>query len=236
MKIEAKRLKAISKTYDPTNDFDKYLIEYGSKEILRGTKKESVLELGCSTGVMTGILVKNFKKVTVLDGAKKYLDIVRKKYGKKIKCHHALVEHFVPQEKFDYIIAAHFFEHVQAPAKQMARIKKWLKPNGILHIIVPNANSLNRLIGTSLGMIKKPNELTARDKNVGHRRVYYKKRLLDDIKKAGLKIASVRGIYLKPFSNAQMMHFDKKLIRAFYEVGKIVPVELCNELYVRCKR
>lgn len=228
-------LNKVAKRYNANRDFDKYLIKFGANHILNGIRKGSVLEIGCSNGIMTDILVRNFKKVVVVDAAKLYLQKISDKHGNKVKCLYSLLENFKNKDKFDNIIAARLLEHLDNPVEQLKRIKSWLKSKGFLHIIVPNANSLNRLVGLKLGILKKTTQLTARDVRFGHKRVYDKKLLLKHIHKAGLKIVKFEGIYLKPLSNAQMIKFTPKLIRAFYEISKIMPVELCSELYVRCK-
>ncbi|MFH0732117.1 MAG: class I SAM-dependent methyltransferase [Candidatus Omnitrophota bacterium] len=233
MKIE-KKLDVIARNYKPEKDFDKYLIRYGAGYIIKNIRRTNVLEIGCASGIMTDILVRNFKKVAIVEGAQKYAQQMKRKYGSKIKCYISVVERFETKEKFDNIIAAHLIEHLHNPIKQLKRMKKWLKPNGFLHIIVPNANSLNRLFGLKLGIIRNVNELTPRDIKLGHKRVYNKKMLFQHIRRAGLSVAEIKGIYLKPLPNNRMIRYSKKTIHAFYEIGNMVPSDLCNELYARC--
>lgn len=52
-----------------------------------------------------------------------------------------------PDDHFDFITYGAVFEHLYHPAQVLARSIKWLKPGGIVHIEVPNADNLvGRLI------------------------------------------------------------------------------------------
>jgi 2-polyprenyl-3-methyl-5-hydroxy-6-metoxy-1,4-benzoquinol methylase len=214
---------------------DYYLHEYHERVLLQRVQGPRILEMGCGEGAITKMLGRNFPEVVSVDGSR----ILIEKASKHVNMPNvvfslSLFEEFVPDGKFSSILMICILEHVDDPVLILKRAKEWLEPEGKIYIIVPNALSLNRQVGKAMGMLKELNELHERDILVGHRRVYDPKRLLADIKMAGLKEVFINGILLKPLSDAQMQTWDKKLIEAFYEVGKNYP-SICTEIYAECR-
>jgi hypothetical protein len=84
-------------------------------------------------------------------------------------------------------------------------------------------------------MLGAVTELNDDDRRIGHRRVYTRDALVEDVEASGLRVEHAGGVYLKPLSNAQVESWPEELIQAFYEVGKLHP-ELCAELMVVAAR
>jgi 2-polyprenyl-3-methyl-5-hydroxy-6-metoxy-1,4-benzoquinol methylase len=235
---EKKRLESVGKWYHSFNDFDSNLIRFSGKEILENIgKNKKVLEVGCASGVMTKMLATRCTSLTVVDGNKHYIgqakSFVRKRNVKFII---SLIEDFEPKEKYDVIIVASLLEHVKYPKRVLRHVTKLLAKNGQIHITVPNAHSLHRRIGKAMGLIKNLQEFSKRDKMLKHRRLYNKATLTRDVISSRLKIVSCKGIFLKPLSNQQMESFPKRMLEAFYKVGKTTPPEFCSELYICCEK
>lgn len=211
-----------------------FLLRYRIKSLLPRLKGSRVLELGCAEGGMTKALVECFPRVVIVEGSQ----VLLKRARQNVKARNAtfccsFFEDFEPDGTFSSIIMSHIIEHLDNPIAFLKRASKWLAPKGLIHIIVPNAEALNRRIGKEMGMLKRLDELHERDRRVGHLRVYSRKTLFTDIKAAGLKIVHWDGIFLKPLSDAQMQGWDEKLLDAFFEVGRELP-EYCSEIYVEC--
>jgi 2-polyprenyl-3-methyl-5-hydroxy-6-metoxy-1,4-benzoquinol methylase len=236
-KLEKKRLAKIANWYQPSSQkMEFYLINYRLDTVISAIKGPEVLEMGCSTGIMTSRLAKKYPSLTVVDGSEKYIKIVKKKNkAKNIKFIVSLFEDFQTKQLFDDIIMANILEHVKNPIYILKKAKGWLKNDGRIHILVPNAKSLHRKIGQKMGILKSIDAFTEGDKKIGHRRVYIKESLEKDVYKAGLKISKRTGIFLKPFSHSQMGRLDKKILDAFYEIGKELP-DYCTTIYFICKK
>ena len=237
IRLEKSRLKKVANWYDPRNKrMEKILIGYRLQMLLNNLKGPSVLEMGCSTGIMTKELVKKFPTLVVLDGSPEYIEYVKKiTKAKKAKFITTLFEEFNTCDKFDDIIIANALEHVENPVLILKQAKQWLRKEGKIHVMVPNAGSLHRRIGQSLSVITKLDDLSENDKKIGHRRVYDKDSLKRDIYRAGLRVIHQEGIFLKPLSHAQLAKWDKNLLDAFLNVGKLLP-EYCSTIYFICKK
>lgn len=230
MKSEEERLKKISKIYSSRKSFDKFIIKFGTSKILANAKGPNVLELGSADGLMTEFLSTNFKLVHVVEASPRYVKIVKNKKLKNVEIFNSLIEDFSPAGKYDDIILARILEHVVSPKEVLKKAGSWIKPGGRIHIIVPNADSLNRRIGQAMNIIKNRTDLDNHDLSMGHRRVYSTSNLAKEVKSANLKVLKKTGIFLKPLSNKQMLAWPKRLIEALNVVGEEFP-ELCTEIY-----
>lgn len=233
-------LQSIARTYDPSSpkkDFDYWFVRLGFEAIRKLLRGLAVLELGCSTGLMTSLLSQVAKRLVVVDGSASNLARTRRRLGGTghVVLAHQRWEVFEPQELFDDALLVRGLEHVEDPVNLLKRVADWLKPNGRLHVIVPNARSLHRRIGLHMGLVQSLYELHEGDQRVGHRRVYDRETLLGDLGSAGLSPVHCQGILLKPLSNKQLRSWPEALVRAFYQVGLELP-DYCGEIYACCTR
>jgi 2-polyprenyl-3-methyl-5-hydroxy-6-metoxy-1,4-benzoquinol methylase len=231
-KAVRERVDAAASWYDSRNDFDQHLIKFSWFKIRQRARGDSVLELGSSDGLMTEELVREFSRVVVLEGSAKNVSSVRARFP-SVEIHHQLFENFVTDERFDNVIAARVLEHVDEPVELLRKARRWLKPGGALHVVVPNAESLNRKLGLAMGLIPRLDALTERDKHVGHVRVYRRDLLIAHIREAGLQLTEIGGTFLKPLSNAQMLDWSPELIWGFYKLSDELP-QYCTEIYALC--
>ncbi len=236
-KKEKARLKKIATWYKPSNQkVEFYLINYRAIVMIPKIKGPKVLEMGCSTGIMTRQLAKKFPDLTVIDGSKEYIEYTKNLIKEnRTKFIISLFEEFETKDKFDDIIMANILEHVKNPILILKNTKNWLKKTGRIHVMVPNARSLHRRVGQKLGIIRNLDDFSSNDKKIGHRRVYTKESLKKDIKRSGLRTVYYEGIFLKPLPHSQMESWGKKLFDAFFEIGKQLP-DYCSTIYFICKK
>ena len=140
-------------------------------------------------------------------------------------------------EEYDIVVVGFVLEHVDDPVLIIKRFMRNVKSGGRMYIAVPNAEALNRRLGQLAGMLPDILQLSENDLLLGHRRYYTMKTLTSEITKAGYEIENAEGIYLKPFTTAQILslHLDRKVITALCEVGVHYP-ELCLSFMVRIRR
>ncbi len=221
-----------SAKYSSFNSFDAFAIKHAAWLIHKNRADKKLLELGCADGIMTQYLIKDFD-VTAVDGWQKGVNKIRKRFGKKVKTHTCLFEEFKTKKIYSDIVISHVLEHIENPPELLTKAKKWLAPNGKIHIVVPHGHSLHRLLATAIGYLKKPNQLTKKDLETGHRRVYLLFELQSDVKKAGLKIIHTEGILIKPLPDFWMLYFGKVIINFFVRLGKYFP-KIAGEIYLVC--
>jgi len=100
----------------------------------------SVLDIGCSTGIMTSSFAKRFGKVTGIDIDKEAVE-----YAKKHNDKHNLwfdvrdgLSTWFPDSYFDVIICNQVYEHVMSSKLLFKEIYRLLKPGGICYFAAGN--------------------------------------------------------------------------------------------------
>jgi 2-polyprenyl-3-methyl-5-hydroxy-6-metoxy-1,4-benzoquinol methylase len=236
-------LEEVSNNYDPSNpenDFDYWLIQFDFQSLDNYLIGDKVLELGCGKGVLTNKLAKKCKQLILVEGSIRYIDYVKEelKNQNNIEYHHSLWEefHYGASDISDVIFSSGL-EHInkKTAIKIFDNIKKWLRPGGKLHIIVPNANSLHRRVAYHMGLIKDVHELSDRDRLLKHERVFDKDILYDEIQENGFKITHWEGIFLKPLPNSMMMKFNNDIIKGFNGISNELP-DYCAHIYTVCEK
>lgn len=231
-KSEQQKLDKIASWYTNQNwGFYTKLVHMGFRTIEPHLKPGSMLEVGPADGEMTKFLLPQAEELEIVDAAQSYVDKV-KLLDSRIVGYCSLIEDFDAPKLYDNVVFAHVLEHVVNPVEVLKRLSGFLKPGGRLHIIVPNANSLHRQVGVKMGMMKDVHELNDADKSVDHKRVYDHESLSEDVKKAGMSIVEMGGIFYKPLSNSQIeAQWSDELIEGFFQLGKDYPYQ-SSELFV----
>lgn len=213
------------------NSIQRHICDWIKEKI---SPSDSILELGFGDGLVTEILSASSSDYTVIEGSEKICQIAANKFN-NIDIVHTLFEEFTPKKKYDIIIAGHVLEHVKKPVDLLSKIKKWIKPSGHLIVVVPNAESIHRELAVIMGLQKKNSDLSARDHQVGHIRVYNLEGLKNDVDAAGWKVEEERGFFLKVLPNSMMLEYSPDLIQAMNLVSKnLRPQDTANlALYLK---
>lgn len=226
-------LEETAEWYDTSEDFDKHLIRASWERISRRCQGRSVLELGSADGLMTGYLVQRFERVAVVEGAATYAERVARLFP-TAEVHRSLFEDFTTAERFDNVVAARVLEHVDDPVGLLRYLTQWLNPGGLVHIVVPNAESLHRRLGVVMGLLGRVDDLGDRDRRLGHLRVYRGDLLRQHIREAGLELLELTGSYVKPLSNAQMIDWPPEVLSGLSRLSDDLPA-YAAELYALCE-
>ena len=208
------------------------------RRVVEKSNGESLLELGIGHGRAVSFFAKNFNRHVVVEGSeeviRKYID----NYGNQdSEIVHSYFEVFRTDEKFDCISMGFILEHVEDPVLVLKNFAKFLKAEGIIYIAVPNATSMHRQIGVIAGLMDDLKSLSEDDFKLGHRRYYNIADLRAEISTAGLIECSLEGIFLKPFTTAQLekLSLPSEVFEALMVIGKDYP-ELCNAILMEVKQ
>ena len=110
------------------------------KDYLKETKEYNLLDIGCSTGIMTNEYSKHFKEVIGLDLDSKAISYAQKKFEKKgltFICKPIEEKNF-EENVFDVITCSHIYEHVPDDKILLDKIFKLLKPGGVCYFAAGN--------------------------------------------------------------------------------------------------
>jgi len=109
---------------------------------LKNTK--SILDIGSGTGISCILLENEGFEMIGVDPDPKNAKLINSKL-KNGKCINCFFEELEINEKVDVIWITHVFEHLENPAQFLEKCKQWIKPNGIICLIVPDCENPNML-------------------------------------------------------------------------------------------
>jgi len=237
MNNEIELLESISAEFYQNGDImDELLVDREVSLISRMVSNKSrAIEIGCGNGYSTERLVKVFDNLLVIEPSKKNIELMQNRIGKEIETCNALLEDFHTDEKFDNIIFLNVLEHVVDPVGALMKIESLLSDDGQVFICVPNCMSLNRRAGYEMGLLESYDKFAPKDILVGHRRLYTVEMLAEHIEEANLVLDEMRGIYLKPLAESQMINLGMDAVKAFYLLGEDAP-QYCANLFAVAKK
>lgn len=224
------------KKFAKSKEYIEYLRtkKYGYKKIALNFIGDSVLELGSDGAATSSILVRWSKNLTIIDMIDK-LSSLRDEDSeiKRAKFIQKRWEEYKCKKLYSDILLTDSLEHVEEPIEILKLAKCWLRDGGKIHIVVPNALSLHRLVGVEMGLLETPYSFNKNDIRSGHKRVYDFVSLKKDIESSKLEIIKMEGVQLKPLSDGQLSTFSDSFKDALDRLSYISQ-EHCAEIYVCC--
>ena len=217
-------LESFAEKYYLNNDIKDIDIEHIMQEtsleliISKATSFNNVLELGIGTGNIIKFFSKKNISLDVLEGSKALIT----NFQTKDTIHnyiHGLFETYTPNKQYDTIFALHVFEHVEDPYNLAQQMYDWLSPGGRLIVVVPNKNSYHRILGKEMGIQNELDDLSERDKLVGHLRVFGFEELEDVFSQNGYQKVERFGFFLKTVSNNLMINYPKNVLQGLNEIS-----------------
>jgi len=116
------------------------------------------LEIGCATGAFLNEAKQQGFDVVGLDASSNYAKFTNKQ-GLEVK-HGRLEDVAFEKEQFDVIAFSHLLEHIENPLAFLEELKTYLKPNGIIFLVVPNVeSSTNKILGYKHSTYQQPDHL-----------------------------------------------------------------------------
>lgn len=231
MSAELERLEGIAGKSLYAAGMNMHTIRYSFRIFERHLRGTSILEMGPAEGVMTELLARTGKSLTIVEGSRAFCDSIAARLP-AVRVAHALFEQFVPAERFDNIVLGHILEHVEDPVDIVRRAAGWLAPGGRILAAVPNSRSLHRQAAVMMKLLRSEDALNEIDLHHGHRRVFGPESFRACFVQAGLAVEIFGGYWLKPLSNAQIeATWTQPMIDAFMELGERYP-DIAAEIYV----
>ncbi len=146
--------------------------------------KTSVPDVGCSEGHYLACFGPDSMGLTIID---EHVEIA-KEYGLNVINKNVEDPDFSLDKTFDAVWANNFFEHMESPHQFLIRMKKCLKPDGVLILGVPVLPYLPLLT-----RLKKFRGAYA----ASHVNFFYRKSLIETVRYAGWDVHEARLFYFK---------------------------------------
>src|SRR5258708_17918734 len=194
---------------------------------LEAQKTRSLVSLGIGHRVVSGAILESLgrglREYTVVEGSpasiQRFLESTALPPNARVV--NALFEEFEPASPVDAVEMGFVLEHVEDPLLVLRRYARFLKPPGTIIIVVPNARSLHRVLGSAAGLLDDVHQLSPEDLQLGHRRYFGLDSITPLVMEARLRILITKGDYLKSLDapTLQRLELGPHSLEACFHVG-----------------
>ena len=145
-----------------------------------------------------------------------------------------------PPDPFDMIIVSCLLHEVENPQKLLAAVRRLCRADTVVHVNVPNARSLHRLLAVAMGLIAAPSEISETQRTMQQRATYDHESLRSELERAGFTVLDGGSLFVKPFTHAQMQELvDQRfltpaMLEGLDRLTNSLP-ELGSEIWVNAK-
>ena len=232
-------LEKVAKEYieaDPGQVVNRKVVMLIIARLLEWVKGPDILEMGFGEDAWTKMLIERFGHSNIVDASEKLLQQAQEIYQNKITTYQSLFEEFQPEKQYDTVLASFILEHVEDPVELLRKTSSWIKPDGQILVVVPNANSFHRQLAVKMGLQSSITDIGETDIKLGHRRVYTVDAMVKDIQAAGLNIIDQKGFFFKPLPQGQMTQLSDQMLMGFMQLGDEQPMENLATIAFNCKK
>ena len=228
------------------SDFEqKYQVLYRRKkvlELIEQEKPQSILEIGCGMNTLASFIPK-FYNFTIVEPGEIFIEKAKKdlqgmKHVNFIQgCFEDKLDE-VKEHTYDFVVLSGLLHEVENPIGLLEAVKKVCLPQTIVHVNVPNALSMHRILAYEAGLIESVEAMSDRNIALQQNNIFDLESLKALIRQTGnVEICEEGSFFVKPFSHKQMeacMEYeiiDEKILDAFYRMIKYMP-RYGSEIYV----
>ena len=116
---------------------------------------------------------------------------------------------------YDMVILSCLLHEVDDPQALLSGVRRWCTAQTVLHVNVPNARSLHRLLALAMGLIPSLHATSQTQRTMQQRGIYDAESLKAELARAGFVVREEGTLFVKPFTHAQMQALvDQRFMNA----------------------
>ncbi len=227
--------------------FEETMVQIRKRKVLSQINRyphNTILEIGCGMSPLF-LDIRDYSEMIVVEpgeGFAKNAEMLARNSDGNVSIIEGFLEDQVDRIKelgfeFDFIVLSGVLHELDDPLRMLQSIYSLCGTNSIVHINVPNARSLHRLIAKEMGLIEDIHDKSEQMIKQERRRTYDADLLKADVESAGFSIIDSGSYFLKPLTHLQMQNcldegiIDEKVLMGFERVMKYLP-QYGAEIYV----
>ncbi len=140
-------------------------------------------------------------------------------------------------EPFDMVVVSGLLHEVPDPERLLRTVRGHCAPGGVVHVNVPSAGSLHRLLAVAMGLVPTAAARSEAQRLLQQRQAYSADELAQELAAAGFRVRERGSILVKPFTHAQMQRLvddgflTPQLLDGLDRLTEALP-ELGSEIWV----
>lgn len=228
-------IKRYTDDYNQPN-FEDYQVMYRRKKVLEVMEKyhpKRIIEIGCGREPLFQYIDWEYDCYVVVEPSENFFNNAKElsKGKDRVICYH---EYFSSSDKLkeieaDFVICSSLLHELEQPVEFLKSVAYICKANTVVHINVPNAYSLHRMIAKEIGMIEDLHDMSERNKLYQQHSVYDLETLKVVTELAGFVVIEEGTYFVKPFTHGQMYNMisnkiiNEEVLDGLYQIGKFFP-------------
>ena len=246
--VQASRsIEAYERAY-LASDFEPVQVQMRKRMLVALLERQAprrILEVGCGTESLFGCMGK-FDEFVVVEPGVGFAEKARQDAAgnPRIRVVEDFIETAAPAlagRRFDLIVVSGLLHEVTDPAAVLKGLHRLCDDRTVVHVNVPNARSLHRLLALEMGLIDALPQLSDRQKTLQQSRTFDMEGLICLSEQCGFRVAEQGSYFIKPFTHRQMADLqaggflDDRMIDGLYGLERHLP-GLGSEIYVNLER
>jgi 2-polyprenyl-3-methyl-5-hydroxy-6-metoxy-1,4-benzoquinol methylase len=163
-----------------------------------------LLEVGCGVAPLF-VDLPDVACVVVEPTASFHAAAARMAEGRRdVELHQLTMEAYTPAQPFDFVVISGLLHEVPDPKAVLLAVRRCCTGASSVHVNVPNALSLHRLLAVAMGTISVPHAISETQRRLQQFRTFDAAQLHQLLNDAGFEVAESGSYFVKPFTHAQM--------------------------------
>ncbi|MCI9416616.1 MAG: class I SAM-dependent methyltransferase [Eubacterium sp.] len=148
----------------------------------------------------------------------------------------------IKERSFDVIICAALLQEVEDPNRFLRAVQDLCSQSTIVHLNVPNAFSLHRLLAKEMGLLDDVHQFSERNHILQQQTVFDMESLKRLVRSENYQIIESGSIFLKPFSHKQMQQciehqiLSMDVLEAMDRICESYMKEYGSEIYLNMRK
>jgi 2-polyprenyl-3-methyl-5-hydroxy-6-metoxy-1,4-benzoquinol methylase len=207
--LKKQNITAYEEAYS-ASDFEVLQAKYRKKlllELLEKTTPKRLLEIGCGWDTI-GNSWQGYTHLTIIEPGSQFANKALLDTANQGNV--SVIEAFLEEAgsqlngQFDLILLSSLLHEVEDPSAILKCVKAVCGPETLVHINVPNAKSMHRLLALEMGLIQSVSEQSVLQQTFKQPRIFDLESLKTLADETGFEVVSKGSYFMKPFTHAQM--------------------------------
>ncbi len=230
---------------------EQYQVFYRRSVVLEQLKKynhQNILEIGCGMEPLFQF-VDDYEELTIVEPGIRFAENAKRlssRQRKDIRIINDFIENASEELKnrkkdFDYIVLSALLHEVEKPKILLEKVYSICNDNTVVHVNVPNARSLHRLLAKEMGIIDSIYEISLQGSELQQHSVFDMDSLIKAVDEVGFEVID-RGSFFPKILSAQQMEqmlkggiVDESIFEGLDRLGKFLP-EYGSEIFVQIRK
>ncbi|NQV23426.1 MAG: class I SAM-dependent methyltransferase [Rhodopirellula sp.] len=216
-------------------------------EFLQRKKSKRILEIGCGLKSIAAEY-DNFDELIIVEPSQVFcdsasIDLQSRRQLDRCTFYSGLFEEVVDQvlpRRFDMILISGLLHEVNHPDEILKHVRKCCNEHTIVHVNVPNADSLHRLLAVEMGLIESPEAISTLQEKLQQQRTFNLKTLKILCEDCGFKTDESGSYFPKYFTHEQMHELMRtgiltpQILDGIFQMSKHIP-SYGSEIFVNLR-